>query len=146
MNHRAEITRRRDENTMDPQSVAQIISSFDAILPSAASLPDLFFARLFTENPGLRPLYPINMDQHKRELRESLISALRRLRLDGRIDPDTVNFGGEINARDYAIIRDTLIATMREIAADRWDVALDRSWKVLLDRAVSRSAPAYPPA
>lgn len=146
MNHRAEFTRRRNVNAMDPQSVAQIISSFDAILPNAGSLPDLFFARLFTENPGLRPRYPINMDQHKRELRDSLISTLRRLRMDGRIDPATVNFGGEVDAKDYTIIRDTLIATMREIAADRWDVALDRSWKALLDRAVSRSAPAYPPA
>lgn len=131
---------------MDPKSVAQIISSFDAILPNAASLPDLFYARLFTENPGLRPRYPLNMDQAKRELHESLISAMRRLRLHGRIDPATVNFGREVDPRDYAIIRDTLIATMREIAADRWDAAVDRSWKSLLDRAVARAAPAHPSA
>lgn len=70
---------------MSPDQIRLVQDSFESVSPIAATAADLFYDRLFTIAPDLRPLFPDDMSEQKQKLMAMLGLAVAQL---GR--PDTV--------------------------------------------------------
>ena len=123
---------------MNSATIERLESSFALIAPQGEKLVDQFYSRLFAENPSLRSMFPADITEQKRKLLASIVLVRENIRrTENLAEPLTklgerhLEFGAE--AEHYPIVRDTLIATMKELAGDQWNEQLTEDWAGALD-------------
>ena len=132
---------------MNEAIIVSLEKSFNLLAPRAEELADSFYDTLFSENPGLRPLFPANMTDQKRKLVGTLAVAINNLRAPEQVAEPLVDLKRRgtcehTAAEHHAIVRDTLIEVMREIGGNTWSHELDRAWRQAIDVLHARALPA----
>ena len=64
---------------MTPEQVAMVQDSFKKVVPIAGTAADLFYDRLFTIAPDVRPLFPDDLKEQKKKLITMLATAVGNL-------------------------------------------------------------------
>jgi methyl-accepting chemotaxis protein len=108
--------------------------SFDLVAPRADELMDVFYARLFTRAPGVRPLFSnVAMGTQKTKLLAALVLLRKSLRNLDAIAPKLRDLGARHAAygarpEHYPVVGSVLIAAMAEIAGDDWRPEYSAAW------------------
>ena len=109
-------------------------TSFDLIAPRGDELTDVFYRRLFTAAPIVRPLFAgTDMARQKTMLLGALVLLRRSLRDLAPIVPKLRELGARhvaYGARPeyYPVVGEVLIASMAEVAGDAWRIEYARAW------------------
>lgn len=123
---------------MNSATVERLESSFALIAPQGEKLVDLFYTRLFAENPSVRSMFPADITEQKKKLLASLVLVMENIRKTENLAEPLTKLGERhfefgAKAEHYPIVRDTLIATMEELAGDQWNAQLTQDWAGALD-------------
>jgi hemoglobin-like flavoprotein len=113
--------------------VEQLESSFELLVPRAEELVGRFYERLFAAAPGLRALFPGDMERQERAVVGALVMIMKSLRspsqlclyLDG-LGRRHVDYGAV--PADYAVVGTVLLETMAEFAGEAWTPEVEAAW------------------
>jgi len=109
-------------------------TSFDLVAPEGDRLVDIFYTRLFTAAPAVVPLFAgIDLQQQKAKLLGTLVLLRKSLNDLDAIVPKLRELGGRhvtygAKADHYPVVGAVLIASMAEVAGDRWRPEYTRAW------------------
>lgn len=109
-------------------------TSFDLVAPHGDELMDVFYARLFTAAPAVRPLFPVtDMQRQKTMLLATLVLLRKSLRNLEAIVPKLRDLGARHVAygaqpEHYPVVGEILIASMAEIAGSAWTPEYAQAW------------------
>ncbi len=109
-------------------------TSFDLIATRGDELMDVFYARLFTAAPAVKPLFAAtDLQRQKTMLLGALVLLRKSLRDLDSIVPKLRDLGARHVAygaeRDhYPVVGEVLIASMAEIAGVAWTAEYERAW------------------
>jgi hemoglobin-like flavoprotein len=78
---------------MTPEQVSLVQDSFRKVVPIAGTAADLFYARLFTIAPEVKPMFPADMTEQKKKLIAMLATAVTNLHQIDTILPAVENLG-----------------------------------------------------
>ncbi len=107
--------------------------SFGLIVPKAAVVAELFYERLFAENPELRPLFPEHMEEQRGKLVVTLASVVQSLHsFDEVIDAVRAlgkrHVGYRAKPEHYQAVGTALLWTLETSLSDEWTPELQRGW------------------
>ena len=114
-------------------------TSFDLIAPRGDELMDVFYARLFTTAPGVKPLFAgADMARQKSMLLGALVLLRKSLRDLDAVVPKLHEMGARhvaYGARPeyYPVVGSVLIASMAEVAGEAWTPEFERAWTAAFD-------------
>ena len=108
-------------------------TSFDLVAPRGDELMDEFYARLFAAAPGVRPLFPEDMQRQKTMLLGALVLLRKSLRNLDAIVPKLRELGARHVAygarpEHYPVVGAVLIASMAAVAGDEWKPEHESAW------------------
>ena len=108
-------------------------TSFDLVAPRGDELMDEFYARLFAAAPGVRPLFPDDMQRQKTMLLGALVLLRKSLRDLAAIVPKLRELGARHVAygarpEHYPVVGEVLIAAMAEVAGAAWTDRYAEAW------------------
>jgi hemoglobin-like flavoprotein len=78
---------------MTPEQVSLVQESFRKVVPIAGTAADLFYDRLFTIAPEVKPMFPADMAEQKKKLIAMLATAVTNLHQIDTILPAVENLG-----------------------------------------------------
>ena len=113
-------------------------TSFDLVAPRGDELMNIFYARLFVAAPGVRGLFPRDMETQKKMLLSVLVLLRQSLRNLEEIVPTLHDLGARHVAygarpEHYPIVGAALIAAMAEIAGPDWKPEYEEAWAAAFD-------------
>jgi methyl-accepting chemotaxis protein len=113
-------------------------TSFDLVAPRGDELMDEFYARLFAAAPGVRPLFPEDMQRQKTMLLGALVLLRKSLRNLDAIVPKLRELGARHVAdgarpEHYPVVGAVLIASMAAVAGDEWKPEHESAWGAAFD-------------
>ena len=124
---------------MDREAVDRIRASFESIAPRAPAVVKDFYRRLFEARPDTKGLFPQDMARLEGHLLASLATIAKNIdHLDVLEEPlmqlgaEHIRFGAR--PEHYPVVRDCLIASLRECSGSAWSAELDKDWFVALNR------------
>lgn len=102
---------------------------------SPATVGDLFYSKLFMDNPHLRKMFPADMEQQYQKLLDMLNSIVIRLdRLDelseevAAMAQRHVQYG--VRPAHYKLVGSALLWTLQKGLGDEWTEAVENAWTV----------------
>ncbi len=109
-------------------------TSFAAVAPHGQQLVDTFYQNLFSDYPGVKPLFAdANMAEQKKKLLGSLKLVVENLRKPEVLQPTLeqmgarhVGYGAE--EAHYPAVGATLLKSLRQTAGDLWNDELEQAW------------------
>jgi len=109
----------RNRETMTPEQIALVQTSFESVAPIAAKAADLFYDRLFEIAPEVRPLFPADLSGQKIKLIGMLATAVSSLHQLDAILPAVRNLGSRhrsygVMAEHYAPVGAALLWTLEQ--------------------------------
>ncbi len=123
---------------MSTDIVTPIRQSFTLIEPNAEQLVNRFYNRLFSDNPGLRPMFPKDMAEQKKMLLGAIALVVSNIdnfdRIEGALETmgaRHVSYGAQ--EAHYPVVRDTLLAAMQDIAGEAWNQTFHDAWEAGLN-------------
>ncbi len=123
---------------MEQAMIERLESSFNLLAPRGPELVDRFYAHLFSENPGLRPMFPSDMGDQKKKLLASLVLVIENIRNTEKLGQPLHDLGARhvgfgTAPEHYPVVRDTLISVMADMAGEAWNDQLTQDWNGALD-------------
>jgi hemoglobin-like flavoprotein len=116
-----------------PDDVALVQATLPGLADRTEDLSRAFYARLFALDPGLRPLFPVDMEGQQAKFVATLgevvaaISHLDRFLVDVRaLGAAHVGHGAEVG--HYALVGEALAWALRTTLADAWTPAVGHAW------------------
>ena len=109
-------------------------TSFDQIAPRGDELMDVFYSRLFTAAPAVRPLFAgTDLKKQKAMLLGALVLLRKSLRDLDSIVPKLRELGARHVAygaepEHYPVVGQVLIASMADVAGDAWRPEYEDAW------------------
>lgn len=109
-------------------------TSFDLVAARGDDLMDVFYARLFTAAPAVKPLFAgTDLQRQKTMLLGTLVLLRKSLRDLDAIVPKLRDLGARHLAYGaqpvhYPVVGEVLIASMAEIAGAAWTYEYERAW------------------
>ena len=108
-------------------------TSFDLVAPRGEELMDEFYARLFAAAPGVRTLFPRDMETQKAMLLSALVLLRKSLRDLDAIVPTLRTLGARHVAygakpEQYPVVGSVLIESMAAIAGQAWTPEYEQAW------------------
>jgi methyl-accepting chemotaxis protein len=109
-------------------------ASFDLIAPRGDELVDTFYTRLFAAAPAVKPLFAhTDLAHQKTMLLATLVLLRKSLRDLDALVPTLRELGRRhvgygARPEHYAVVGDTLIGAMAEVAGDAWSDEYTRAW------------------
>ena len=105
---------------------------FRGIAP--AIIGDLFYSKLFTDNPSLRKMFPKQMDEQYKKLIDMLTVIVSRL---DNLDQLTSEISGMaqrhvqygVRPAHYRLVGNALLWTLERGLGKEWNEALQTAWK-----------------
>lgn len=118
---------------MANDATARIRDSFEALTPKGEELMDVFYDKLFRENPGVREMFPDDMAGQKKALLGAVALVVKHADNLGAIEDALHEMGARhidygTQAEHYPIVRDTLLAALSEVAGELWNDQLNEDW------------------
>jgi hemoglobin-like flavoprotein len=99
----------------------------------ASIIADLFYTKLFFDNPRLRRMFSKDMDLQYKKLVDMLTSIISSLDKADQIDEELKalairHIGYGVKRRHYGLVGDALIWTLEKGLGDDWNDKLKESW------------------
>lgn len=96
----------------------------------------VFYRRLFTAAPALRPLFKTGVEAQSRKLMESLSFTVSRLESPATLVPDLEALGARhvgygVQDSHYEIVGEALIGMLEETLGDQFTAEARRAWVAL---------------
>src|SRR5688572_17381996 len=122
-----------------PLDLDALETSFDLVAPRGDELVDVFYSRLFTTAPAVKPLFAsTDLRKQKAMLLATLVLLRKSLRDLDSLVPKLhalgarhVGYGAQ--PAHYPVVGQVLIASMAEIAGDAWRPEYERAWGAAFD-------------
>jgi hemoglobin-like flavoprotein len=118
---------------MTPERIARLTRSFEEVSAQPRALASLFYRELFSEAPGLRPLFPADMTSLQGHFEAAPALAIRNLGdlfvlQESLRELGVAHIHWGAKPEDYAVVREALI---RAIGASStgWTGELERDWR-----------------
>ena len=118
---------------MDSRTINLARESFSPLAGRAAELADRFFANLFARQPAVRPLFPADVADLKKQIPSAVKSLLANAEKLETIE-STLRELGKTYAKTgalevhYATVSRTFVDTMREMSGAAWQARYTRAW------------------
>ena len=127
---------------MDHALIERLEGSFKPLAARGPELVDRFYAHLFAENPGVRPLFPTDISGQKKKLLASIVLVIQNLRSPEKLSQPLQEMGARhvsygTQPEHYPIVRDTLIGVMKDMSGPAWSEQLSADWRAALDLVAS---------
>ncbi len=127
---------------MEQAMIERLESSFNLLAPRGPELVDRFYAHLFSKHPALRPMFPSDMGEQKKKLLGSLALVIENIRKTEKLEQPLMDMGERhvgygTEAAHYAVVCDTLVSVMAEMAGEAWNDQLTQDWNGALDFVAS---------
>jgi hemoglobin-like flavoprotein len=123
----------RWENSMNPEQVNLVKSSFGSLLPTAEEAGKLFYDRLFAVDPTLRPLFKGDMAEQSRSLMRMIAVAVNGLDRLETIVPAVKALGvrhagyGVADAH-YDTVGEALLWTLKQRLGESFTPEISEAW------------------
>jgi hemoglobin-like flavoprotein len=114
--------------------IVSLETSFDLLAPRGDELVDVFYERLFTAAPAVRPLFAhTDLRRQKQMLLATLVLLRKSLRQLDAIVPKLRALGARHVAYGaapghYPVVGEALIGAMAELAGEAWRPEYERAW------------------
>jgi len=139
---------------MTPEQVAMVQDSFKKVVPIAGTAADLFYDRLFTIAPDVRPLFPDDLKEQKKKLIAMLATAVSNLHQAETIIPAVEALGKRhagygVTAKHYEPVGAALLWTLEQGLGADFTAPLKEAWTetyVTLAGVMQNAAAASVPA
>lgn len=123
---------------MDAETTDRLEKSFYALAHRGQEMIDRFFALLFARHPQLRGMFPPNMLDQKDKFLAMLLRIVKGFRRPEALHEPLLELGRRhadygAQPHHYALVRDTLIEVMSDMAGASWSDTLTRDWTFALD-------------
>ncbi|MDI1463256.1 globin domain-containing protein [Catellatospora sp. KI3] len=115
-----------------------------------------FYARLFTLDPKLRDLFPVEMDVQRSRLLGAIVTAVQTLEDPERFADYLSGLGRDhrkfsVQPEHYETVGRSLIDALRTYGADQWTLEFDQAWRdaydviarTMITAATAEHGPAY---
>lgn len=127
---------------MTEETLQAIESSFQLLAPRGEELVQRFYGMLFSRHPKLRGMFPKDMTNQKQKLLSSIVLVVRNIRQPEKLlqplrDMGARHSGYGVRPEHYAVVRDTLLDVMAEMAGQAWNAELRQAWTQALDTVSS---------
>ena len=104
---------------MTPEQVKLVQDSFQKVVPIADTAADLFYDRLFTIAPEVKPLFPDDLGPQKKKLMQMLATAVTNLHQVEKILPAVEDLGRRhvaygVTAKHYEPVGAALLWTLEK--------------------------------
>jgi hemoglobin-like flavoprotein len=115
-------------------NVALLRHSFDLVVSREPELTALFYEDLFTRHPELRSFFSRNAPAaQQRMLRDALVAVMNHLEDPSWLTDTLSSLGAKhetygVTHEMYDWVGESLLATLEEVAADKWTPDLARAW------------------
>ncbi|NEP63614.1 MAG: HAMP domain-containing protein [Symploca sp. SIO2G7] len=114
--------------------VELVESSFAKVKPIADKAGELFYQRLFEQNPDLRHLFSGDMVEQQRKLMSTLAIAVEGLRRPENIIPAVQELGRRhagygVMEEHYAVVGEALLWTLKQGLGDEFTLPVRRAWE-----------------
>ncbi|RAI03618.1 hemin receptor [Acuticoccus sediminis] len=118
---------------MTPEKVALVQESFKKVAPIAETAADIFYGRLFEQNPELTSLFPAEMAEQKKKLMKTLGVAVSNLHQVDTIVPVVEALGVKhvaygVRDEHYDAVGAALLYTLEKGLGDAWTAELKDAW------------------
>lgn len=115
------------------QDIAEVRDSFAAVAAIADTAADLFYARLFAEDPAMRALFPADLTSQKVKLIKALTLAVGALDRPDDLAPVLRSLGARhagygVESRHYATVGFALLDTLAAGLGDRFTPSCRAAW------------------
>ncbi len=92
-----------------------------------------FYARIFLSHPGVRDLFPVQMDVQRARLLGALVTIMQTLGDPERFDEYLRALGRDhrkfhVEPEHYQVIGGALIEALRHFAGEQWSAEYDQAW------------------
>lgn len=114
--------------------VELVESSFAKVKPIAEKAGELFYQRLFEQNPELRHLFSGDMEEQQRKLMATLAVAVEGLRRPETIIPTVQQLGRAhagygVKEEHYALVGEALLWTLKQGLGEDFTLPVRRAWE-----------------
>lgn len=118
--------------------IDRLASSYALLEPRLDTLVENFYDRLFTTAPGVRSMFPDDMSTQRSHLASALRLVAKNIaNIDSLAEPlramGARHIGYGAQEAHYPVVRDTLVASMAEVADDAWTDRIGADWKAALN-------------
>lgn len=118
---------------MTPDQIVLVQTSFGRLATQADAVAQAFYARLFQIDPGLRPLFPIELGPQRTKLMQMLAAAVRGLSDLPALLPVVAALGRRhagygVQPSHYATVGEALLDTLRAGLGADFTPALEQAW------------------
>lgn len=118
---------------MTPQQITLVQASFADVKPIATTAAELFYNRLFTLDPALRPLFKGDMGQQGQMLMSMIGAAVSGLKDLERLAPVVRQLGARhvrygVQAQHYATVGGALLWTLDQGLGEKFTPAVREAW------------------
>jgi len=118
---------------MDQVQQNLVRASFAKVAPNADLAATMFYARLFTINPALRPLFKGDMANQRRLLMTMIGTAVANLHRLDQILPTVRSLGQRhagygVKDADYDAVANALLGTLEEALGDEFTPEVREAW------------------
>ena len=118
---------------MTPENVKLVQGSFAKVEPIAETAADLFYDRLFTIAPEVRPMFPDDMAEQKGKLMQMLGTAVHNLHQVDTIVPTVQELGRKhvaygVKNEHYDQVGEALLWTLEQGLGDAFTSDIKTAW------------------
>lgn len=118
---------------MTPEQVSMVQDSFKKVAPIASTAADLFYDRLFTIAPEVRPLFPDDLAEQKKKLMAMIGTAVTNLHQVDKIIPAVEDLGRRhvgygVTDKHYEPVGAALLWTLEKGLGDDFTPPLKAAW------------------
>ncbi len=123
---------------MDAAQIERIKSSYASLQPQWDKVINRCFDRLFVRAPALKDLYPSNMDAVRREYGRVLALLVEKADRLQEVEEMLRDLGKRhrgygAEPGHYPLLRDALVAGMKDVAGKGWDFQVEFAWKAFMN-------------
>jgi nitric oxide dioxygenase len=118
---------------MQPQQIALIRSSWEAVLPIAGQAADIFYDKLFELDDSLRRLFPTDLTDQKAKLMATLGRIVAALDTLPSVLPSVEALGKKhvhygVKPEHYSTVGTALLATLEVGLGSAWNEETKAAW------------------
>jgi hemoglobin-like flavoprotein len=123
-----------DVRPPDARTIELVQASWTRVAPMADAAATLFYDRLFSLAPSVKPLFKSDMREQKKKLMQTLGTAVDGLRTPARLVPVLQQLGARhagymVQDHHYALVGEALLWTLHEALGDELTPELESAWR-----------------
>jgi hemoglobin-like flavoprotein len=118
---------------MTPDQIHLVQKSFLMVAPIADQAAALFYDRLFTLDPALRPMFRGDISEQGKKLMSTLAVAVNGLKRPEKIIPTVQHLGRKhagygVRPEHYAVVGEALLWTLDKGLGDAFTLETEEAW------------------